>query len=76
MEGGALQNLFNTGIAAVRDVLVARASNDPTPNNRGNNDVTAQAGQPAGGGVVAALGGNSLLLLLGVGLVVYLIARR
>jgi hypothetical protein len=74
MEG--LQNLFNTGIAAAREVLVARASNDPTPNNRGNNDVTAQAGQPAGG-VAAMLGGNStVLLLLGVGLVVYLIARR
>jgi hypothetical protein len=70
-----LQNLFNTGIGAVRRVLVARASNDPIPNNRGNNDVTAQAGQPAGG-IAAALGGNSLLLLLGVGVIVYLIARR
>lgn len=72
-----LQGLFTTGINAARDVFVAREANDPTPNSRGNNDVTAQAGAPAGS-FAAALGGNTgtILAVVAVGVLVYLLARR
>ena len=68
--------LFTTGIGAVRDVLVARESNDPTPNNRGANDVTAPAGTPATLGVSVPAGMGSVLLLAGVALVAYLLIKR
>lgn len=72
-----LQDIFSQGIGAARDVLVARAANDPIPNSRGNNDVTAQAGNPATGGAVAALGNpGTLLMLAAVGVAVYLLVRR
>lgn len=69
--------LFSQGIGAVRDVLVARESNDPTPNNRGSNDVTAPAGSPAVTGIASVAGGVApWLLLAGVAVVVYLIVRK
>jgi hypothetical protein len=71
-----LQDIFTTGINATRDVLVARASNDPLPNSRGANDVSAPAGSPAWG-----IGGGSfspvvLLLVAGIGVMVYILARK
>jgi len=71
-----LQEIFTTGITAARDVLVARASNDPLPNSRGANDVTAPAGSPASGIASAIMSPGPLLLLAAVGVLIYLLARR
>jgi hypothetical protein len=71
-----LQDIFSQGIGAVRDVLVARASNDPTPNSRGNNDVTAPAGTPAFGATLGGVSPSLLLVLAAVGVAVYLLVRK
>lgn len=78
MMGQTLNDIFTTGINATRDVLVARATNDPLPNSRGANDVSATAGSPATGAAIAQgfLQPGVLLLIVGIGVLGYFLMRR
>lgn len=74
----SVQDLLTRGIDAFAETQIARyTANDPTPNNRGVNDTTAPAGQPAFSRLANALTNPMTLLLLVVAAgVVWFIARR
>lgn len=76
------QDVLSQGITAYRDVQTAKyGANEPTPNNRGANNVTQPAGEPAYSpfaDTIAATFSNPLnivLLLVALGGVIYLVRR-
>ena len=75
----AAQGILTEGISAYRDIQQAKYQvNDPTPNNRGNNGITAPAGSYALADTLVATFTNplNLVLLLAVGAGIYFLARR
>jgi hypothetical protein len=74
------QSVLNNGITAYSDIQQAKyQANEPTPNQRGANNVTAPVGSYALSDTLAATFSNPLnlvLIVVAVGGLIYLLRKR